>query len=107
MNMSGFEYINKQLTIEKDTDAELLYALDWTEWLAGDAIVSVDHVIQARINDPKPLLQVSDGISENKTYIILSSGQVSKSYTVTAKITTASGYIDRRSFKVIVENRSA
>jgi hypothetical protein len=107
MNMSGFEYINKQLTIEKDTTAQLLYTLDWTEWLAGDTIASVEHTIQARVNDPKPLLMISDGIVDNKTYIELAEGQISKSYTVTAKITTTSGYIDRRNFKVNVGNRSA
>lgn len=105
--MSGFEYINKQLTIEKDAQAQLLYALDWTEWLAGDTISTVEHTIQARVNDPNPLLLVSDGISTNKTYVELSAGQVSKSYVVTAKITTAAGYTDRRNFKVIVENKSA
>lgn len=105
--MSGFEYINKQLTIVKDADAELLYSLDWTEWLNGDLIAAVEHTIQARLNDPKPLIMVSDGISDNKTYIILRSGQVTKSYLVTAKVTTQAGFVERRNFKVNVENRSA
>jgi len=105
---SGFENTLQGLTIVKDTEARLSYTFDWAEWLpTGDQLSTVLYSIQARVNDPDPLIKVSEGIQGTKTYIELSDGQVDKSYTVTAKITTVDGLIDRRSFRVKVQNRSA
>lgn len=105
---SGFENTLQGLTIVKDTEAKLSYTFDWSEWLPqGDSLASVQYSIQARVNDPDPLTKVSEGIQGAKTYIELSEGQVDKSYTVTAKVTTVDGLIDRRSFRVKVQNRSA
>ena len=105
---TGFEVINQQLWIDKDPEAQLIYTFDWTEWLPnGDSLAQVEYTIQARTNDPDPLVKESDGIISNQTYIELSGGQVDKVYTVTAKITTDNGLIDRRNFKVKIINRSA
>lgn len=105
---SGFEQTIQGLTIEKDSEAKLAYTFDWSEWLpVGDSLSTVDYTITARANDPDPLVKVSQGIQGNKTYVELSDGQLSKTYTVTAKITTADGLIDRRNFRVKVLARSA
>lgn len=106
---SGFEQTIQGLTILKDTEAVLTYTFDWSEWLPeGDQLITADYVITARSNDPDPLLKVSEGIqSGTKTYVELSEGQVGKTYTVTAKIETNDGLIDRRSFRVKVQDRSA
>lgn len=106
---SGFEQTIQGLTIAKDTQAQLSYTFDWTEWLPqGDIIVDSEYSIAARSNDPSPLVKVSEGIQDGvRTYIELSDGQVNKTYTVTAKITTNDGLIDRRSFRVKVQDRSA
>lgn len=104
---TGFTYVNKVLTIDKDPQAQLIYSLDWVEWLNGETLSTVEFTIQARLNDPNPLIMISSGISDTKTYIELANGQINKSYTVNAKITTATGLIDRRSFKVVIDNRSA
>ena len=106
---TGFEIINQQLWITKDPEAQLTYTLDWSEWLAaGDYITDAEFSIQARINDPEPLLKVSSGIvNDTKTFIELSSGQLGKSYVVTIKVTTNDGLVDRRNFRAKIENRSA
>lgn len=106
---TGFEQTVQGLTIKKDTEARLFYTFDWSEWLpTGDTIASVLYSIQARVNDPDPLLNRSNGIQTGtRTYIELSDGQEGKTYTVTCKITTANGLIDRRNFRVKVEARSA
>lgn len=105
---TGFYQTIQGLTIEKDPEAELTYTLDWVNWLPqGDSLSTVDWTITARANDPDPLLEVSSGIQGTKTYIELSDGQESKTYTVTAKITTTDGLIDRRYFRVKVMNRTA
>jgi hypothetical protein len=52
---------------------------------------------------------VNSGVTgaSKQTYIRLSAGQVDKTYVVTAKVTTTNGFVDRRNFRVLVENRSA
>lgn len=106
---TGFEQTIQGLTIQKDTEAQLVYTLDWSQWLpSGDTLSTAVWEIQARANDPDPLIKESDGIqSGTKTYIELSNGQEGKTYTVSAKITTANGLIDRRHFRVKVLARSA
>ena len=106
---TGFEQTIQGLTIQKDTEARLFYTFDWSEWLpVGDTISSVLYSIQARVNDPDPLVNRSSGVQSGvRTYIELSDGQEGKTYTVTAKVTTANGLIDRRNFRVKVLARSA
>ena len=105
---SGFVQTLQGLTIEKDVEAKLAYTFDWVDWLPqGDSLSTVDYTITARANDPDPLVKVSQGIQGTKTYVELSDGQLGKVYTVTAKITTNDGLIDRRNFRVKVLNRSA
>ena len=106
--MLGFQQIDQQLWISKDPEAQLFYTFDWSQWLqANDTIESVEYTITARVNDPTPLLKVSSGVDAGlRTFVELSNGQLGKSYVVTAKIVTTDGLIDRRSFKLKVENRS-
>ena len=108
MSISGFEQTITGLQIVKDTEAKLTYTFDWIDWLpAGDTLSTVVYSIAARVNDPDPLIKESSGIQGTKTYIQLSNGQVNKVYTITAKITTADGLIDRRNFRVKIQDRSA
>ena len=106
---TGFQIVNQGLQIDKDPEAILVYTFDWSQWLNTSATVTaVDYSLQVRANDPDPLIKVTSGISGgNKSFIKLSGGQVDKTYTVTAKVTTSDSLIDRRSFRVHVLNRSA
>jgi len=105
---SGFTQTLQGLTIEKDPEAVLFYTFDWVDWLPqSDQLDTVEYEITARSNDPDPLLKVSQGIQGTTTFVELSDGQTDKIYTVTAKITTVDGLIDRRNFRVRVKNRSA
>lgn len=108
MARTGFTQTLQGLSIDKDPQAQLTYTFDWVEWLpTGDSLSTVEYTITARANDPDPLVKVSEGIQSTKTYVELSDGQEGKTYTVTAKVTTADGLIDRRAFRVKVTNRSA
>lgn len=105
---TGFVQTIQGLTIVKDTEAQLFYTFDWSEWLpTGDSLATVAYTITARANDPDPLIKESEGISGDTTYIELSNGQEGKVYTVTCKITTTEGLIDRRNFRCKVQARSA
>lgn len=106
---TGYEKDTLGSWISKDPQAELVYSMNWTDWLAqGQTIASVSYSLQVRANDPAPLVKVSQGVQGgNVTYVELNGGQVGKVYTVTAAITTDDGALDRRSFRIKVENRSA
>jgi hypothetical protein len=105
---TGFYQTIQGLTIQKDTEAQLFYTFEWSEWLpAGDSLATVNYTITARANDPDPLERESQGINGTKTFVELSNGQEGKTYIVTCAITTAQGLIDRRNFRVKVLARSA
>jgi hypothetical protein len=106
---TGFQIINQTLWIDKDPQAQLTYTFDWSEWLdPGDTIATSAYSLQVRANDPEPLVNVEDGVTnDTSTYITLNGGQVDKNYVVTCQISTIGGLIDRRSFRVKVINRSA
>jgi len=110
INRAGFEILNNGLQISKDPAAQLTYTLDWSEWLeSGDTIGTVDWSVAARRNDPTPITIVTSGKDGTnvKTYVELAGGQSDKTYIVSAEITTADGLTDKRSFRVLVENRQA
>lgn len=105
---SGFTQTIQGLTINKDTEAQLVYTFDWSQWLpTGDTIASSEYTVSARANDPDPLEIESQGTQGSLTYVELSNGQEGKTYTVTCKVITSEGLIDRRNFRVKVLARSA
>lgn len=109
INRGGFEQTNYGLQISKDTQAQLIYTFDWSEWLEGsDTITTVEYTAAARRNDPAPIVIEDEGIvMQTKTFVEISGGQENKTYIVTAKITTANGLIDRRAFRIDVKDRQA
>lgn len=108
IDKTGFMKDVQGIYIIKDPEAQLTYTFDWVEWIpTGDSISTVSYTLQVRANDPAPLVRESQGVTGTKTFVELSGGQAGKVYTVTAEVTTADGSIDRRNFRVKVENRSA
>jgi hypothetical protein len=104
---SGFTQTIQGLTINKDTEARLIYTFDWSQWIpTGDSLASSLYTVTARSNDPDPLAIHSQGTQAAKTYVELKEGQEGKTYTVTCKVTTTNGLIDRRNFRVKVLARS-
>jgi hypothetical protein len=105
---TGYLRDQQGIFIDKDPNAKLTYTFEWNQWLpAGTVISAVSYSLQVRANDPTPLVNHGSGISGTKTFITLSGGGSGKVYTVTAQITLDNGNIDRRNFRVRVENRSA
>jgi hypothetical protein len=108
MATTGFFQTIQGLTIQNDTEAQLVYTFEWSEWLpTGDSLSAVSYTITARANDPDPLIKVSQNRVGTKTFVELSNGQEGKTYTVTCQVTTTNGLIDRRNFRVKVLARSA
>ena len=109
MNLrGGFVQTNDYLVIAKDVEAQLIYTFDWSSWLAtGDGIATAEYTVGARRNEPTPIVIESQGVDGDNTYVELSGGAEDKTYIVTCKVTTTDGLVDRRSFRVNVEARSA
>lgn len=109
INRGGFIETANGVEISKDPAATLTYTLDWTNWLeAGQTITAAAFTVAARRNDPTPPTIVTQGIQSGvRTYVQLSGGQVDKVYIVSCQITTNTGLIDKRSFRMLVETRFA
>ena len=108
--ITGYKQDTYGTYIDKDPQAQLVYTMDWSDWLAeGQTLSSVSYEVQARANDANPVTIESQGLSNNNTYtyVELAGGTLNKVYTVTATITTDDSSQDRRNFRVKIENRSA
>ena len=107
--ITGYKQDTQGTWIPKDPEARLVYSMDWSEWLAqGQTVSAVSYSHNSRANDPDPVIIHSQGVQTGIiTYVELSVGSVGKIYTITAAITTDDGSLDRRSFRVKIENRSA
>lgn len=87
-------------TFTKPLPGILDYGFDYSRWLNGDTITSSTWM-------------ADDGITiglghfdDSATYVDISGGQVGYVYRLINEITTASGLVDRRSFRVrVVEYR--
>lgn len=109
INRSGFQATNTGLNIDKDPQAQLVYTLDWSDWLStGDTLATATWTAAARRNDPTPISVESSGITDDvKSYVELAGGQADKTYVITCAIATADGATDRRNFRIHCVNRSA
>lgn len=94
--------------IAKDPLAQLLYQIEWNQWLpSGDGLSAVTYTVSTISGDAAPLTKVSSGISGTQTYVELSGGTAGEIYTVSATVTTDDGLIDSRAFRVKVDDRYA
>jgi hypothetical protein len=105
--ITGYKYDTEGAYIEKDRLSELVYTMDWVDWLgAGENLAAVTYSITPPAYNPTPVTILSSGYLGTQTYVELAAGTRDKIYTITAAITTDGGAVDRRSFRVKVENRS-
>jgi hypothetical protein len=109
INRGGFIETQNGLEISKSPSARLQYTLDWSDWLSGsDTIATATFTVAARRNDPTPPTIHTQGVQSGvRTYVELSGGQVNKTYIVSCQVTTTGGLIDKRSFRMLVEERYA
>jgi hypothetical protein len=87
------------MTFTKDPDAILDYAVDWSRWLAGDAIAASTWFV------PTGLTKATESNTATKATVWLSGGVAGQTYTVTNRITTTGGRTEDRSFTIRVEER--
>ena len=83
----------------KDPDATLDYKQDWSKWLVGDTIDSVEWTV------PDGLTKVNSSHDDSSVTIWLSGGTVDTIYLITCRITTAAGRINDRSMNITIKNQ--
>ena len=111
-NLTGFLRDNKGAYIHKDPDANLVYGVDFTDYLnAGDNLTSATVTIQSITGDSSPLQQptaTSTDVSisgNSQVNIRLEGGTVGNEYTIDTKVVTANGDTDSRRFRIIVQRK--
>lgn len=107
--ITGYKQDTQGTYIVKDRLATLTYSMNWSEYLAqGVTVSSVSYSLTNPTYNPTPMTISTSGVSGgNVTFVVLAAGTAGKIYTVTAQITLDNSQVDRRSFRVKVENRSA
>lgn len=86
--------------MQKDPQAVLDYAMDWTPWLAeGETIATSSWTVDAGITKD------SDSKTTTVATVWLSGGTAGVTYKLTNHITTNQGRTDERSFPVSVRQR--
>lgn len=83
----------------KDPAAVLDYTLDWTDWLAGDAISS--HTVTV----PAGITLGSSTATATAVTLWLSGGTVGVSYAVVVRVLTLGGRTDERTIMIYVQER--
>lgn len=105
--ITGFLADNEGTFIDKDPQADLVYTMDWSQWLpAGQTITTSTWTLETFTGDATPLVKEAFSNTTNKALVQISGGTSGKIYKIYNKITTTSGYDDRRYFRIKVKARS-
>ena len=110
-DLTGAFLDSKGAYFVKDPDANLVYGINWTNYLSsGDSISSTDVTIETITGDSAPLAHPTDestdvNISGKQVNIRLSAGSVGNEYNVDCKIVTANGDTDSRRFRIVVKRK--
>ena len=101
--------------IVKDPDAQIIYTIDWSSWLATGDYLSTSAFTVETVNANEDsdtsnianLTIVSSGITSANTYsyVEVSGGTAEHVYTIKNTITTVNSITDVRRFRVKVDKR--
>jgi len=110
-NLTGFLRDNKGAYIIKDPDANLVYGVDFTDYLnAGDNLTTATVTIETISGDTSPLAHPTGAgtdvsVTSSQVNIRLHNGSVDNEYNIDCKVTTANGDTDSRRFRIIVKRK--
>jgi hypothetical protein len=90
------------MSIEKDPQAKLDYAVDWSAWLqAGETITTSTWTVPAGLSQITPAPSIAAGV----TTIWLGGGTLGARYDVVNHIVTSQGREDDRTLHIFVVDR--
>jgi hypothetical protein len=96
--------VTTPLTLDKDPDAKLPFAVDWSAWLTaeGDTAASADWTVPAGLTkESSPAETLTSGVAT----VWISGGTLGQSYEVVCRLTTTAGRIDDRTIRILIKNR--
>ena len=108
ITFTGFKQDVKGSYIVKDPGTEIIYSIDWSDWLdTSDDLATSTFEIVDIVGDAANLTISSQGINsgDQLTYVEVAGGTAGETYTVKNTITTDNGITDVRRFRVRVEER--
>lgn len=108
ITFTGFKKDVKGSYIVKDPGTEIIYSIDWSQWLeTSDDLATSTFTVVDIVGDAANLTISSQGINavDQQTYVELAGGTAGETYTVKNTITTDNGITDVRRFRVRVEDR--
>ena len=104
---TGFLRDNTGIFIPKDSEAELTYSLDWSDWLTnGETISSSTFTVETIADDGDALTKTAQSSSDTVSTVKLSGGTVGNIYKVYNTIVTSGGLTERRYFRIRIDERS-
>jgi hypothetical protein len=105
--LTGYRADRVGAYIDKDTEAILDYAVDWSDWLpTSETIASSTWTITVPAGDTDVLAVDSNTYTSTVASAIISGGTDGNIYTVSNQIVTADGRRERRNFRIVVKARS-
>ncbi len=110
-NLTGFKSDNKGLYITKDSQANVVYGLDQTDWLpSGDGLSSAVVTIETISGDASPLALPTDAstdvtITGALVNIRLNGGSAGNIYNVDVTIVTSNSDTDVRRFRIAITDK--
>jgi len=110
-NLTGFQRDNVGLYIVKDSQANVQYGLDFTDYLqTGHTISSAVVTIQAITGDASPLAHPTNAatdvvVTNPVVNIRLRNGTDGNIYNIRCKIVTSGGDTDARHFRIVVKDK--
>jgi hypothetical protein len=111
-NLTGYKRDNEGAYIEKAPTANIIYAIDFTDYLnSGDALSTASVAIESISGDASPLafptnMATNVTIAGALVSIRLRNGTLGNVYNVDTTITTSNGDTDVRRFRVIITNKN-
>jgi hypothetical protein len=111
-NLTGFKRDNEGAYIEKASAANIIYAIDFTDYLnSGDALSTASVAIESITGDTNalrfPTSQAVDVTIANALVSIrLRGGTLGNVYNVDTTITTSNGDTDVRRFRIVITNKN-
>ena len=110
-NITGFQTDSQGIYIVKDPTANVVYTVDWSEYLAtGDTVASATVTIQDVDGDITALQHPTNAATDvvildnNKVAFRLSGGSTGFVYNIACTVVTGDGDTDTRHFRVIVKD---
>lgn len=111
-NLTGARRDNTSLFFVKDTNSNIQFGLDWTDYLkASDSVSSASVTISTVSGDAAPLRLPTDASTDvtvsggNTVFVRLSGGSIQNVYTIKVTIVTSQGDTDSRSFRIKVQEK--